>query len=149
MCMETSRIAPRWEGRTNTEQPDPELTYHLLTVTSQQSGMTCGKVISPCESASLDHPKWLILLFQTKVTVHWSFTQRHYSPHLKEGGKVKEGNNKHHKPQEGGLRMWGRWVKRRYYIDACSLSWKNPAYEEEKIYFWIKKKGPLETISEK
>lgn len=59
--------APSREGRTNTEHADRlnflkelERTYHLLIVTSQQSGMTCGKsarhVSPPLLTTQVTHP---------------------------------------------------------------------------------------------
>ena len=61
-------------------------------------------------SLSPDHPSDSPCYFRRRLRLY--FTQRR----LKEGGKVKEGNNKHHKPLEQSLRMWDEWVKCSFFV---------------------------------
>lgn len=89
-------------AETNAEPADCKLHISLIA-TGQRAATRCGKHISPHESASLDHPsdsaynfRWRRLLIYPKSL----------QPHLKEeGGKVEEGNKKHHRPREESLRM--------------------------------------------
>lgn len=71
-------------------------TYHLLIMTSQQPGTTRGK-----SSRHVSPPLLTTQVTHAAISDEGSRARRPKTqyPHFK-GGKVKDGNYKHHKPQQ-------------------------------------------------